>query len=132
MRGGFALAAIEQCAAEAATRKCWMDEEGADLRRIGRGIQLARIAILVRVAAEQGTAPAPAATPGELSVGLDHEVRAVADELRVDAKGAVQRALDLPRRVVGWAELTRGQGYQRGDRGQVVVGGVRSVKSGIS
>ena len=44
---------------------------------------------------------------------------------RVDAKGAVQRALDLPRRVVGLGtELTRGQGYQRGDRGQVVVGGV--------
>src|SRR5262249_24583775 len=101
------LAMLEQHGADAAPRVCGVDEESTDFRGIRGWIELYRIAPISRVAAEQRLAVAPSAARNDGVIRLHHAIRAVANELRIDADRAAQRAFHLFRRVLAAAELAR-------------------------
>ena len=117
-RGSLAFA--QDAHADAASRPLRMHEERTDARRLARRVEqrvLARLAPLV--AAEQRLALAPAAATDDRAGVLDHEIRAIGDELPIDGEHGPQRAIDLRRGVVGCLQLPRRQRDQRLERGNV-------------
>lgn len=72
-----------------------MNEDGAYLCRIARGIKESGLAIGAVVTAKEGPAIAPSATtdyqPGD-SRGLGDEVGPVCEELCIDTEGEAERA----------------------------------------
>jgi hypothetical protein len=98
-RRGFA--GVEDRGADTAAGPLRVYEEGADLGRLGGWIEKLVLAVCVVVSAEERPAFAPAAAAGDRRIvgGLGDEVRAVSDQLRVDAEDRRQGALDLDRGV---------------------------------
>ena len=95
--GGFA--GCEDFGSDAATGKIGMDEEGAYFGGVGFGIEEFGLANVGVIRAKQRFAFAPAAAAGEMagagSPGFGDEVRAVGDELCVEAEDGAEGAFDL-------------------------------------
>src|SRR6266478_9201209 len=70
----FPLAMLEQQGTDATAGVTGIDEEGADLGRLRRGVEGGGIAPGAGVAAEQRRAKAPAAAADNRSAVLDHEI----------------------------------------------------------
>jgi hypothetical protein len=119
LRDRFAFAAREQRRAEPAAREVGMDEERADLCRVHGRIELGGVAVGALVAAEERAPLAPAAAAGDAPFCFHDEVGAVADELRVDAERAGERALDLRIAVVTTAQAACRGSDQRGEGRQI-------------
>jgi hypothetical protein len=96
-----------------------VNEEGADLRRFGRGVQGRRIAPGSGIAAEQRRSKAPSAAADDLAAIFDHVVGLVGQQLAVDAERPAQRAFNLRGTVIGRAQTARGAGDQRIERRDV-------------
>ena len=64
-------------------------------RRIDPGVEFGGIALAMRIAAEERSAPASSAAANGAAFELDHEVTAVVDELRVNTESTPQSAFDL-------------------------------------
>ena len=103
---------------------CRIDEEGADLGRLGSWIEARRIAAAARIAAEQGRSVAPAAATEQSSVFFGQEIGLIGQELGIDAESAAQGAFDLCGPVVRGAQAARGTGDQRFDLRDVVERGL--------
>src|SRR5258706_1880579 len=95
LRQGLLLAPLENGFTDAATCEIRMYKECADLCGVLTWIQLAGVAVGARIAAKERSTPAPASAADQLIAILDHKIRAIANQLRIDAKGTAQRALDL-------------------------------------
>src|SRR5688500_5774766 len=100
----LALARLEDGRADAAPRPGGVDEEGANLRRLRRRVELPRIASGVTVAAEERPPPAPAAAPDRLAPRLGDVISPVEDQLGVHAEDRRDGRLDLLVRVIAPAQ----------------------------
>jgi hypothetical protein len=78
-----------------------MHEKRSNFSRLSRRIEKCRVAIGPGVTAEKSGSPTPSTAGRDLSRSFDDEVRAVLNELGVDAKGALERGLNLLRGVIG-------------------------------
>ena len=67
----------------------------ADLRRIDGGVEQVVLAVSPSVTAEERLAFTPATAGDDLALDLDHEIRPVVDQGRIDAEDGLKRALDL-------------------------------------
>src|SRR5258706_971832 len=89
------FATFQQERTQAAARPVWVHEECADLRRIDGGIKQVVLAVRPSVTAEERLALAPAPAGDDLALDLDHEIRPVVDQGRIDAEDGLKRTLDL-------------------------------------
>src|SRR5262249_39386561 len=92
--GGFGGATRVQPPRETAASVIRVDEERANARRLGFGIEPIVDAGLVLVAPEQRAPSAPSTSGDDRTVVLDHEVRSIREELRVHAENVNQGGFD--------------------------------------
>src|SRR6266704_623406 len=109
-RLGFAL--IQQHRADALAGVSGIDEERADLGRIGARVEQRRVPFRALVAAKQGSTVTPTSAADDDRAFLDDKKSSVLDELRINAESTLQRALDLFRPVVTFAQLPGRAVYQ--------------------
>jgi hypothetical protein len=88
------LAQRQNEAANTATREPGVRVHGAHARRLGGRIQQGRVASGRMTAAVQRGPPAPSPAACDLTIDLDHEVRAIVDQLHVEPHDRSAR-LDL-------------------------------------
>src|SRR4029077_15021614 len=100
-----------------------MDEERTDSGRVGGRIEERLTAALELIAPVQRSSAAPAAGCGEAVRRIDHEVRAVVDELRVGAEYKLESTFDLLRRVITHAQRTHRLVDQSANRVDVIENG---------
>jgi hypothetical protein len=89
-----------------------VNEERPDARRFGTGVQQWIIYRLRLVSPEQRSSATPATAGDDPSVGFDHKVGAIGDELAIDAEDIPDGGFGLRGRVVPDAERARGTGDQ--------------------
>ena len=103
---GLSLAVLQDQSAQPSPRMVRVDEERADLCRVGPWIEPRVVAIRASVASEQRPAPAPPTAADDLATLGDHdEVGPIADQGGVDPERPRQRGFDLFRRVIVGTEF---------------------------
>lgn len=101
-------------------RPARVNEKGSDARRLGPGVE-PRIRFALRlIASVESAASAPTAGGSRPVRGIDDEVRAVGDELAVDAEHVCDGGFDLLGRIEARAQPARGCIDQRAQGGNVV------------
>lgn len=97
-----------------------MDEEGANLRRVFRGIGQAGVPLGVLIAAEQGAPLTPAAASDDNAGCLGHEVSAVFEQRAIDAEDMRNRRVGLLLVVIATTQLARRDCNERFQFGGVI------------
>jgi hypothetical protein len=110
VRVRFALAALQQRLADTLACIVRIHKERPDLRGIDCGIQFQRVALGMGIAAKQRAAATPATAADQPAFSFNDEIRAVINQLRVDAECAAQCAFNLLRSVISRAQSARGAG----------------------